>query len=191
MGQLYMRDDLGNFREVAPPAQSAPATFARPVPADQIGPLRAYYGDLASGRIPPENMRIENLEYRVRIDPTGAVQQSTAAVQVISQYNFALRRVTGFALNPQGLGSAPGLIGFNIREEGRNFTVFKKPVSMASILATSGAGNLAEWDGVYICVPGTQIVVDWTIDTQRWPILVGATREVGVQLIGDYVICRG
>lgn len=189
MSQFYVRDNLGNFRAL--PAQNTPSPQSVPVASvsPQVGPLRAYYDDLASGKIPPENMRIESLEYRVRIDPAGAIQFSTAAVQIISQYNFALRRVAGFALNPAGLGSAPALIGFNIKEEGRNFTVFKRPISMASILATSGAGNLAEWDGVYICVPGTQVLVDWSVDTQRWPILVGATIEVGVQLIGDYVVC--
>lgn len=194
MAQTYMRDRLGNFHEVAPvqnSPQPASAPCANPVPADQAGPLRAYYNDLASGKLPPENMRIENLEFRVRIDPAGTVQQATAAVQIISQYNFALRRIAGFAMNAPGLGNASALIGFNVFEEGRNFSVFKKPISFASIMATSGAGNLAEWDGVYVCVPGTQLVATWTVDTQRWATLVGATREVGVQLIGDYVICRG
>jgi len=56
-------------------------------------------------------------------------------------------------------------------------------------MSTSGAGNLAEWDGVYITVPGTQIEVAWVVDT-RWAALVGATREFGVQLMGDLVACR-
>lgn len=198
MSKMYMKDQLGNFRELAP-GNVAPsshvaqqdATFAVPVQRDQPGPLRAYYNDLASGMLPPENMRIENLEYRVRIDPAGEIQQSTQAVQIISQYNFALRRIAGFAMNPSGLGNAGGLISFNVQEQGRSFFVFKKPISFGSVIATSGAGNLAEWDGTYVCVPGTQLEVTWTIDTPRWAALVGATREVGVQLIGDYVICRG
>ncbi len=193
MSKLYMRDQLGNFREVAPPAQvpQNEATFATPVNSKQPGPLLSYYNDLASGQLPPENMRIENLEFRVRIDPAGEVQSSTEAVQIISQFNFALRRIAGFAMNPAGLGNAGGLISFNVFEQGRNFSVFKKPISFGSVISTSGAGNLAEWDGVYVCVPGTQLVVTWSVDTQRWASLVGATREVGVQLIGDYVICRG
>jgi hypothetical protein len=62
---------------------------------------------------------------------------------------------------------------------------------MSSLLSRSGSGNIAEWDGVYITVPGTDIAVQWSVDTQRWPVLVGATKELGVQLLGDYVVCRG
>ena len=93
-------------------------------------------------------------------------------------------------MNPSALGNAPGLINFNCEEQGRSFTVFKTPVSFASVISVSGAGNLSEFDGVYICVPGTQFQVNWTVDTQRWGALVGASREVGIQLIGDLVSCR-
>jgi hypothetical protein len=48
---------------------------------------------------------------------------------------------------------------------------------------------VAAWDGVYITVPGTDLAVAWSVDTQRWPALVGATKEFGVQLLGDYVAC--
>lgn len=154
------------------------------------GPLVHYYSDLSSGLLAPEDMRIENLAFSVRIDPTGAITAETPATQVVSRYNFAIRRVAGFAMNPLAVGNAGALVTFQIIEQGRNFNVFKRPVNMQSILATGGAGNLAEWDGVYICVPGTDLQVQWTVDTARWPALVGATREFGIQIMGDYVICR-
>lgn len=152
------------------------------------GALIQYYSDLSSGLLAPEDMRIENLQFRVRIDPLGQVAFESQPVMVVSRYNFAFRRVVGAAMNPELVGAAPMLVDFNIKELGRNFTLFKRSVSMQSVL---GGSNLAEWDGVYICVPGTQLAVEWTVDTQRWPGLVGATVEFCVQLLGDYVVCRG
>lgn len=153
------------------------------------GQLMLYYSDLTSGLLAPEDMRLEDLQFRVQIDPTGQVTVQSQAVTLISRYNFAFRRAVGFIMNPDLAGAAPMLVNFNIREQGRDFTVFKRPVSMQSVLGTSG-GLRAEWDGVYITVPGTDLAVDWTIDTQRWPALVGTTQEMGVQLLGDYVVCR-
>lgn len=155
------------------------------------GPLLQYYSDLSSGMLPPEDMRLEDLQFRVRIDPAGNIVQESPSVTLISRYNFAFRRVTGFIMDPDLAGAAPSLVNFQIQEQGRDFSVFKRPVSMQSLLSRSGSGNIAEWDGVYITVPGTDLAVQWTIDTARWPALVGATKELGVQLLGDYVVCRG
>lgn len=155
------------------------------------GALIQYYSDLSSGLLPPEDMRIEDLSFRVRIDPVGAVQFESPAVTVLSRYNFAFRRVVGWAMDPDLMGAAASLVSFQVQEQGRNFPVFKKPVPMQSLLSRSGSGNTAEWDGVYISVPGTDLAVEWTIDTQRWSNLVGATKELGIQLLGDYVVCRG
>ncbi len=154
------------------------------------GNLAQYYGDLSSGLIVPENMRIEDLQFRVVINALGQIVSETQKVTVVSRYNFAFRRVVGFCMDPDLAGAAPALVGFNVLEQGRNFNIFKRPVSMQSILSRSGAGNIAEWDGVYICIPGTDLSVVWTVDSQRWAGLVGAQKEMGVQLIGDYVVCR-
>lgn len=153
------------------------------------GALVQYYADLSSGVLPPEDMRIESIQFRVTVNPLGQITFQSQAVQVISRYNFAFRRIMGFALDPAASGAAPALISFNVLEQGRNFSVFKTPMNLQALMSTSGSGNLAEWDGVYITVPGTQIEVAWTIDT-RWAALVGATREFGVQLMGDLVVCR-
>jgi hypothetical protein len=155
------------------------------------GALIQYYSDLSSGLLPPEDMRIEDLQFTVTIDPTGAIVRESNAVTLLSRYNFAFRRVTGFIMDPDLGGAAPFLVSFQIQEQGRDFSVFKRPVNMQSLISRSGSGNIAEWDGVYITVPGTDLAVQWTIDSARWPALVGATKEVGVQLLGDYVVCRG
>lgn len=155
------------------------------------GALLQYYSDLSSGMLPPEDMRIEDLQYTVQIDPAGNIIAESRPTTLLSQYNFAFRRVTGFIMDPDLAGAAPFLVSFQVQEQGRDFSVFKRPVNMQSLLSRSGSGNIAEWDGVYITVPGTDLAVQWTVDTARWAALVGATKELGVQLLGDYVVCRG
>lgn len=164
-----------------------------PMPQDSSvppGALVQYYGDLSSGVLAPEDMRMESLQYRVQIAPDGSTNSESQSVQLVSRYNFAIRRVMGFSLDPMFAGAAPGLVDFNIQEDGRNFTVFKTDMSMAAI-ANGNSSPVAEWDGVYITVPGTQLSIIWSVDTQRWASLVGATKEFGVQIIGDLVVCRG
>lgn len=172
-----------------------PQTFRRqpaPAPTGYMPPgqLMLYYSDLSSGQLAPEDMRIEDLSFKVIIDPVGQVTFESQAVTLISRYNFAFRRVVGFMMNPDIAAAAPSLVSFNVREQGRDFTVFKRPVSMQSVLGVNG-GQRIEWDGVYITVPGTDLAVEWLVDTQRWAALVGTTQEMGVTLLGDYVVCRG
>lgn len=154
------------------------------------GALVQYYGDLSSGELPPEDMRVESLQYRVQIAPDGSINSESESVMLVSRYNFAFRRVIGSLLDPDFAGAAPGLVDFNIQEDGRNFKVFKTDMSMSALVNCSGSGNIAEWDGVYITVPGTQLSVTWSVDS-RWATLVGATKEFVVTLIGDLVVCRG
>jgi hypothetical protein len=164
-----------------------------PMPQDESvppGALVQYYGDLSSGVLAPEDMRMESLQYRVQIAPNGSVTSESQSIQLVSRYNFAIRRIIGFSMDPFFAGAAPSLVDFNIQEDGRNFTVFKTDMSMAAV-ANGGNCTVAEWDGVYITVPGTQLSVIWSIDTQRWASLVGATKEFGIQLLGDLVVCRG
>ena len=155
------------------------------------GALLQYYSDLSSGLIPPEDMRIEDLQFRVLIDPAGNIVTESPKVTLLSRFNFAFRRVSGFIMNPALAGAAPSLVSFQVQEQGRDFSVFKRPVSMQSLLGRAGASNPAEWDGVYITIPGTDLAVNWSVDTARWAALVGTTQEMGVQLLGDYVVCRG
>ena len=152
------------------------------------GAVVQYYNDLSSGVLAPEDMRIEDLFYRVQIDPSGQIISQSDPILLISRYNFALRRISPVAMDPAFAGAAPALVTFNVREAGRNFDVFKRPINMQSLLTSTSFG-MAEWDGVYITVPGTTLEVNWTVDTTRWPALVGAAKEFGVQLLGDYVAC--
>lgn len=151
------------------------------------GALALYYSDLSSGVIVPEDMRIEDLQYRVQIDPSGQIVSQSDPILLISRYNFSLRRIMGIVMDPDFAGAAPSLVNFQVREAGRNFDVFKRPVSMQSLFG--GTFGIAEWDGVYITVPGTTLEVNWSVDATRWPALVGASKEFGIQLLGDYVAC--
>lgn len=155
--------------------------------ADQIPPgeILTYYGDLASGVIRPEDIRIEDLTFQAIIDATGQVVFQTSKITVISRFVFALRRVYAQIVNPDVAGAAAGLIKFNAQEQGRSFAIWKQPQSFACALE-----NPIVHDGVYLCVPGTDLEVSWTVDTTLWVALVGATRIVEVTLSGDYVACK-
>jgi hypothetical protein len=191
-----MRDQYG--RQVFPghgfAAVPGPSTGAPPeqeIEPGMIPPgeIVRYYNDLASGLVVPEDMRLEDLQFRVQIDPLGNIIVNTEAIQLISRYQLAFNKMVAWAADPDVAGAAPSLVSFNIHEQGRNFNVFKRPVNLQSLLSRQGSGNIHEWRGVYITVPGTDIEVQWTVDTARWPALVGAAREFGVQLLGDYVAC--
>lgn len=171
------------FRQLTP-EQQGQVVGKQPIPP---GALVQYYSDIASGVLAPEDMRIEDLQFRVQIDPNGNILQQTDAISLVSRYIFVFRRVVAFALNPDFVGAAPALLNFQVRENGRNFEIFKRPVSMAALL--SRTDNVMEWDGIYSTVPGTDISVEWSVDTARWPGLVGTTMEFGVQLLGDYAAC--
>jgi hypothetical protein len=167
------------------PLQVKQLLGSQPIPP---GALVQYYNDLASGVLAPEDMRIEELKFRVQIDPAGNITTQTDAITLVSRYSFVFRRVIGFAMDPDLLGAAPSLVDFQVRENGRNFEIFKRPVSMQALLMPSGP-NVVEWDGVYTTIPGTDLDVLWTVDTARWAALVGTTKEIGVQLAGDYIAC--
>jgi hypothetical protein len=165
-------------------ADMPPPDGSMPVPP---GELVRYYSDIASGAISPEDMRIENLKFEVRIDPAGNISFESDKISLISRYSFAISKVVGFAMDPDFAGIAAYLVGVQVREEGRNFEIFKRPISMASLL--SPVEGAAAWRGTYITIPGTDVGASWSVDTQRWAALVGATKSFGIQLLGDYVAC--
>jgi hypothetical protein len=148
------------------------------------GEILTYYGDLASGAIRPEDVRIEALTFRAVIDQNGQIQFQSPKITVVSRYNFAFRGVWGQIVNAPVAGAAAGLVRFQVREQGRSFDVFKQPVSFGAVVE-----NPYHWDGVYITVPGTDLEVSWTVDTALWTNLVGQTRIVEVVLVGDYIAC--
>lgn len=148
------------------------------------GPVLSYYADLASGAVRPEDIRIEDITFEAIIDSTGLVVSQTSTVQVISTYTFVIRKLYAQCADSLLAGSAPGLIKFNLQEEGRAFTVFKQPVSFAA-----ARNNPIVHDGCYLCIPGTQLASIWSVNTTLWAALVGATRIVSIVVSGDYIRC--
>jgi hypothetical protein len=160
------------------------------IEVDQIPPgaILTYYGDIASGAIRPEDVRIEALTYRAIIDRFGVVNFQSPKITIIARYNLAIRAVYAAILDPSNAGWAPGLISFNLREQGRNFDIFKNPVTLSGI-TNGGSAVPYEWDGVYITVPGTDLDVTWSVNAQLWATLVGAPRIAEVIVTGDYIAC--
>lgn len=156
---------------------------------EQFGPIRAYYADLISGQIQPEDMRIESLPFRAEINAAGQVFTQSDPTNVISRYNFVILKVLAWIANPFFAGFAPGLMRFNLKDQGRNFDVFKLPQFLHSYVGSGGTTQPHDYYGCFITVPGSALAVDWTIDTVLWASQVGAYRMVGVDVTGDYVNC--
>lgn len=152
------------------------------------GQILTYYGDIASGAVRPEDVRIEALTYRVIIARDGSIQFQSPKITIISRYNFAIRAVYGAILDPLNAGFAAGLIRFNLREQGRSFDVFKNPVTLSGV-TNGGSAVPYEWDGVYITVPGTDLETSWSVDAALWQTLVGAPRIAEIVVTGDYIAC--
>lgn len=151
------------------------------------GPILQYYGDIASGAIKPEDVKIEALTFFATISPAGLVVAQTDKITTNARYNFAFREARASMMNPELAGAAPDLITFQVKEQGRNFDVFKRPIDFAAAMNQSFIPY--RWDGVYICVPGTDLAVEWTVDTALWAIFVGVSKRVKVTLTGDYIAC--
>lgn len=156
---------------------------AATVPA---GAILRYYGDLASGSVRPEDVRIEALTFRANVNAAGTATFVTPKVTVLARYNFAIRRIYGAVLNPMFAGPAAGFIKFNVMEQGRGYSIFKNPVTLSVI---AGASKPYEWDGVYISVPGTDLEVQWTVDQVLYAALVGSAKIAEIVIEGDYIAC--
>lgn len=152
------------------------------------GQILTYYGDIASGAIWPEDVRIEALTFAATVDPTGNVT-ATPKITVRARYNFAIRSIYGAIMNPTLAGSAPFLLRFNVREQGRNQNIFQQSVSFAAIVGGGGSCVPYEWDGTYICIPGTDLEVEFTVNATLWATLVGVVKMFQITITGDYIAC--
>lgn len=151
------------------------------------GAVLTYYGDIASGAIRPEDVRFEALTYKCIVDGTGTPVFTSDKVTVIARYNLAIRKMYG-ALPQTFPSPAAQLVNFNVLEQGRNFNIFKRPVSLAAVTPGGSSEPLA-WDGVYITVPGTDLEVSWSIDSALFATLIGTTKQAQITIVGDYIAC--
>lgn len=178
-------DLLSQLLELLKQVVYPPKGDARAIPP---GAVLTYYGDIASGAIRPEDVRFEAITYRCVVDATGTPVFTSDKVTVIARYNLAIRRIYGAVLNPEFAGPTAGLLRFNVQEQGRNFNIFKRPVTLSTI-TNGGSTEPFAWDGVYITVPGTDLEVSWTVDTAYFVALVDATKVAEIVISGDYIAC--
>lgn len=154
------------------------------------GELLTYVGDIASGALAPEDIRLETISFTAVIGPNGQLLSQSpdnGTVQIASRYNFVIEEIHGSIENPRLAGAAASLVKFNLEEQGRNFTIFKRPVDFATLVESSGQPY--RYRGTYICVPGTQFQILWFVDP-AWPALVGGQRRVTVSVTGTYIACE-
>ncbi len=160
-----------------------PKGDARAIPP---GAILTYYADIASGAIRPEDVRFEALTFKIIVDATGTPVFTSDKVTVIARYNLAIRRM--YCALAESIASPAGqFINFNVLEQARNFSIFKRPVSIAA--AARASSEPFAWDGVYITVPGTDLEVSWSIDSALYASLIGSTKHAQIVITGDYIAC--
>jgi hypothetical protein len=152
-------------------------------PRSDIGPIMEYLKDAT--KLPPEVVRPEQLLFELQVDATPASIFETASQRVEPEYIFVLRRLKGYVSVPQTNDAFIHGITFNIRDQGRaRGGIFNNAINMA-VLANSQHDMV--WDTFYAFVPGSDVIVEWTIDAAR----VGANALItGVSITGDLVRVR-
>lgn len=156
-------------------------------PRSDVGPIAEYLRDIT--KLPPEVTRPEQFNFQNRI-LNGAIDTAggfpTPTQRVDPEYVFALRRIKGFVSDPNQNIDLVHLVEFNVADQGRaRGTIFDDDINLAVLVQTV---HDMVWDSFYAFVPGSDMVVDWSIDLTGFPDIGDVT--VGVSLTGDLVRVR-
>jgi len=154
-------------------------------PRSDIGPIMEYLRDIT--KLPPEVTRPEQFNFQNRII-NGAIAAGfpTPSARVDPEYVFALRRIKGFVSDPNQNTDLVHLVEFNVADQGRaRGTIFDDNINLAVLVQTV---HDMVWDSFYAFVPGSDMIVDWTVDLAGFPAIGDVT--VGVSLTGDLVRVR-
>lgn len=159
-------------------------------PRSDVGPIAEYLRDIT--KLPPEVTRIEQLNFR-RTVAARAVTFTSPSTRVDPEYVFALRRVLGAvsftAANADAIDNHR--MEFNVRDQGRaRGGVFNDPINMAILAGNGGPSGGLCWDSFYAFVPGSDVIVDWTILGALADFKADGNITYFVSLLGDLVRVR-
>ncbi len=154
-------------------------------PRSDLGPVAEYLKDIT--KLPPEVTRPEQFNFKIRVQNGQTLAGfPTPSNRIDPEYVFALRRIKGFVSDPTVNEAFSHLFEFNIRDQGRaRGSIFDDPINMAVLVRQA---HDMVWDSFYAFVPGSDVSVDWTVDTTGLPDVSDIT--VGVSLTGDLVRVR-
>jgi hypothetical protein len=154
-------------------------------PRSDIGPIGEYLKDIT--KLPPEVTRPEQYNFKIRV-VNGEVANGfpTPSNRIDPEYVFALRRIKAFISNPTVNIDLAHFFEFNVADQGRaRGSIFDDSINAAVLVLNS---HDMVWDSFYAFVPGSDMIVDWNVDTTALPLISDVT--VGVSLTGDLVRVR-
>lgn len=154
-------------------------------PRSDIGPIGEYLKDIT--KLPPEVTRPEQFNFKIRVTNQQIANGfPTPSNRIDPEYVFALRRIKAFISDPLVNQAYSHLFEFNVADQGRaRGSIFDDPINIA-VLALQTHDMV--WDSFYAFVPGSDMIVDWQVDTNELPAISDIT--VGVALTGDLVRVR-
>lgn len=150
------------------------------------GPVSSYLID--AGLISPEEAQIEAVTFSAIVSPAGQFTFTSPSARMTPGYAFLFNRMLGTVSNPQQDPGVLDLVGFNVLNEGRNKSVFKRPIPMALIICPTGPAHLLEWNSHFRFFDSADISVDWSIDATRYVAAAPvAEKRFYATLIGELV----
>jgi len=150
------------------------------------GPVSSYLID--AGLISPEEAQIEAVTYQAIVDTTGQIIFQSPSARMTPGFAFLMNRMLGSISNPQQDPSVIDLVSFNVVNEGRSKSIFKRPIPMNLLVCPTGPAHLVEWNSHFRFFDSADITVDWSVDTAKYAAYLPADQKrFYVTLIGELV----
>lgn len=160
-------------------------------PRSDIGPVERYLQD--GYNLPPEVVRIEHLEFRIRIED-GKVTFQDAPKSIDPEFTFILRRIKGWAASndEQTLQTPlPHKVTVNLADNGRaRQGLFEDPIRLSTLCQVDGSpAHDMVWDAFYRYQVSATVKAVWDFDVDAFDD-TGVDVEFGIAVTGDLVRTR-
>lgn len=136
-------------------------------------PVSNYVVDLAS--LSPGEMQIECLNFELHIDDSGVEQFRSPSVRAQPGFFFVMNQIiAGFNYISSDVPTVAHRISFNVLNEGRNKSVFKNPINLATMVSALGEHTPMNF-GLNVgfrFFDAADVIVEWFPDLNLWPIEV-------------------
>jgi hypothetical protein len=156
------------------------------------GPVSSYLKD--AGLISPDEGQIEAIEFNVVIKGGdaaaggGSIVSQSPSVRVSPGYCFLFQQLYGAISDPETSPKVNHLVSFNVINEGRQKTVFRRPIPMHVLSCPSGPAHSIEWRSIFRFFESADVNVEWFINTAAYAAAeVEEDKTFTVLLIGDIV----
>jgi hypothetical protein len=152
------------------------------------GPVSSYLID--AGLISPNEAQIEAIEFHVDVDTDGTILDQSESVRVQPGYTFLMSALYGAA----SWGATQDtdidklhLVSFNVLNEGRNKSVFRRPIPMNTLVCPGGPAHELEFRSIFRFFESADISVDWFVDPAYGTPAADEPKRFTALLIGDII----